>query len=134
MTKPRSSIALPQRKNFGISVRKQYGDLDSHAFYFVQLSTFIGTLPYLFREELDFRKRHACLDWVKPLETNHSIIVACDSQYIVACDMNSGIAFFISHGIWHATSRVIVSGIGPLNMKIDDFGYLGINFSSLRQY
>ena len=29
--------------------------------------------------------------------------------------MSSGIAFFISHGISHATSRVIVSGIGPLS-------------------
>ena len=34
MRKPKSSIVLPQKKNFVNSVRKQYGNLDSHPFTF----------------------------------------------------------------------------------------------------
>ena len=38
MRKPKSSNVVPQRKNFVTSLRKRYGNSDSHHFFYIKVS------------------------------------------------------------------------------------------------
>ena len=47
--KPKSSNVLPQRKNFVKSVRKQYGNPDTHSFFKTFVSVFQKFFPFFFK-------------------------------------------------------------------------------------
>ena len=50
--KPKSSNVLPRRKNFVKSVRKQYGNPDSHPFFLLAYRTYISLSEFI--DELTF--------------------------------------------------------------------------------